>query len=82
MSYDDAVSTFVHEFGHGATFGLNGTETSGYVKELADRFPLINRVVKYNRTLYPEISARRVELTVPGATRTGNINYYASPTEM
>lgn len=82
MSYDDAVSTFVHEFGHGATFGLNGTETSGYMKDLADQFPLINRLVKYNRTLYPEISARRVELAVPGATRTGNINYYASPTEM
>lgn len=82
MSYDDAVSTFVHEFGHGATFGLNGTETSGYMKDLADQFPLINRVVKYNRTLYPEISARRVELAVPGATRTGNVNYYASPTEM
>ena len=82
MSYDEAVSNFIHEFGHGATFSLNGTETSGYMKALADQFPLINRLVKYNRSLYPEINAGRVEYAVPGATRSGNAVYYASPTEM
>ena len=82
MSYDDAVSNFIHEFGHGATFGLNGTETSGYMKTLSDQFPLINRAVKYNRSLYPEITVERVEQAAPGAIRTGNVGYFASPTEM
>jgi hypothetical protein len=60
MSYDDAVSTFVHEFGHGATFGLNGTETEGYMKMIADQFPLINKAVKYNKSLYPELTTEKL----------------------
>jgi len=81
-SYDDAVSNFVHEFGHGATFGLNGTETSGYMKALADQFPLINRAVKYNRSLYPEVTEETVRKVLPSAAKTGNLGYYAKPTEM
>jgi hypothetical protein len=38
MSYDDAVSVFVHEFGHGATFGINGPQelNFGATELLAD----------------------------------------------
>jgi TctA family transporter len=45
MSYDEAVSKFIHEFGHGATFGLNGNETTGLAGKLSKQFPLITRAV-------------------------------------
>jgi len=32
MSYEDAVSTFIHELGHGATFGLGVENTSALNK--------------------------------------------------
>ena len=78
-SYDDAVSSFVHELGHGMTYGLNGNETSGYMKMLADQFPLINRAVKYNKSLYPEITNSRIQQILPG-TKMGK--YFSEPTEM
>ena len=82
MSYDDAVSSFVHEFGHGATFGLNGTEEVGYKKMLADQFPLINRAVKYNKTLYPEVTEETVGKVFPYAAKVNKTAYFAEPTEI
>jgi len=82
MSYDDAVSSFVHEFGHGATFGLNGTEEVGYKKMLADQFPLINRAVKYNKTLYPEVTEETVGKVFPYAAKVNKAAYFAEPTEI
>ena len=91
ISYNEAFRNFVHEFGHGATFGLNGTETSGVKGLLANKFPLINRLVKYNKSLYPEISEKSVSEVLPEvneywASQTIDnpklLSYFAEPTEM
>jgi hypothetical protein len=73
ISFNEAFRQFVHEFGHGATFGLNGTETSGVGGFLANKFPLINRLVKYNKSLYPEISEKSVSEVLPEVNK-----YWAS----
>ena len=82
MSYDEAVSKFIHEFGHGATFGLNGSETAGLAGKLSKQFPLITKAVQYNKSLFPEVTEETVEKVFPYAAKIGKLEYYSKPTEL
>ena len=80
MSYEDAVSTFIHEFGHGATFGLGVENTSALNKYFQQQFPLIHRAVKYNNSLFPKITESSIQKILPNVGK--NAEYFAKPTEM
>jgi hypothetical protein len=49
---------------------------------LADQFPLINRAVKYNKTLYPEVTEETVGKVFPYAAKVNKTAYFAEPTEI
>lgn len=80
IPYEEAVSTFIHEFGHGATFGLGVENTNALNKYFQQQFPLIHRAVKYNNSLFPEITESAVQKILPNVGE--NARYFAKPTEM